>query len=268
MLAFAANSLLCRAALKTTDIDAASFTAIRLISGAITLWLLMRNQRIVLPPSNSWHGALFLFIYAACFSFAYLQLSTATGALLLFGAVQISMLTYGFICGERFSVQQTIGIFIAISGMIILLLPGVSRPPIGAALLMIVSGIAWAVYSLLGRQAINPLAATAKNFIYTIPLVIILLIFFQHNLNYDIEGIFYAFLAGTITSGIGYSIWFKVLPKLAATSAATVQLSVPVLATIMGILLLNEALTWRISLTSLAILSGISLVITYRTKPN
>ena len=269
MLAFAGNSLLCRLALKHTAIDAASFTTIRLIAGAAALWLIVRFQQSANVDKNeqnnkqngSWLSALALFVYATAFSFAYASLSAATGALLLFGAVQATMICFGIWRGERFRTMQTTGLLLAVAGLVGLLLPGLSAPPMWGTVLMISSGIAWGVYSLRGKGAGDPTAVTAGNFLRTLPFAMVLSLLFLRSMNIDAAGVAYAITSGVLTSGIGYAIWYTALPSLKATHAATVQLSVPVIAALGGIVLLGEHLTMRLILASVAILGGIALVI-------
>jgi drug/metabolite transporter (DMT)-like permease len=260
MIAFAGNSILCRLALAHTDIDAASFTTIRLISGAAALWIIvqMRHSR---SGSGSWLSALALFVYAAAFSFAYSTLTTATGALLLFGAVQATMIGHGLWVGERLRGPQILGLMLALSGLVGLLLPGLSAPPLVGSVLMLSAGIAWGVYSVRGKAAGDPTRVTAGNFLRTIPLAFALSLAMLNRMTLDTAGVWYAFLSGALTSGIGYAIWYTALPALRATSAATLQLSVPVIAAVGGVVLLGEPLTLRLTLTSIAILGGIGLFI-------
>ncbi len=265
LFAFAGNSLLCRAALQHTPIDAASFTTIRMVSGALTLWLLVQLTRREASGRGSWPSALALFAYAAAFSFAYVSLPAGTGALLLFGSVQTGMIGWGLVQGERFSPVQWLGLALALAGLVGLLLPGLSAPPLGAALLMITAGLAWAVYSLRGRGAGDPLRVTAGNFLRTVPVALGMSLLFMGSAQVDTAGAFYAIASGALTSGIGYAIWYAALPHLKATSAATLQLSVPVIAAVGGILWLGEAPTLRLLLASLAILGGIALVIRRKT---
>lgn len=261
MLAFAGNSLLCRLALKFTSIDPASFTVIRLISGAITLWLVVRLTRRAQDGRGNWVSAIALFAYAAGFSFAYTLLNAAQGALLLFGAVQATMISYSAWAGERLGPAQASGFALAIGGLVVLVLPGLSAPPFKASLLMLSAGIAWAVYSLRGRGAGDPMKVTAGNFLRTIPMAIALSLLMHTNISLDVIGFWYAVMSGAVTSGIGYAIWYTALPALKATQASVVQLSVPVIAALGGILILSEDLTFRIAGASVAILGGIALVI-------
>lgn len=261
MIAFAGNSLLCRAALKHTSIDAASFTAIRLISGAVMLWLLVKMRRTAPGGKGNWLSAVALFIYAAGFSFAYVSLPAATGALLLFGAVQATMIGHGIWAGERLRRLQLVGLVLAFGGIVGLLLPGLSAPPLYGSLLMLGAGVAWGVYSLRGKGAGDPLNITAGNFLRAASISIILSALMLNGASWDIAGFWYAVSSGALASGIGYAIWYTVLPALKATSAATVQLSVPVIAALGGIMLLGEPLSLRLVLASLAILGGIALVI-------
>ncbi len=263
MLAFAGNSLLCRAALKNSQIDAASFTGIRMLSGAITLWLLLRARGYRTSSSGfgNWPSACALFAYAACFSFAYIHLTAATGALLLFGAVQSSMIAWGLFRGERFNAWQILGLCGALGGLIALLLPGFAAPPTGSALLMIAAGIAWGMYSLRGRGASDAAAVTAGNFMRTIPLALLLSLVTLKFARIDIPGAIYALASGAIASGLGYAIWYSALRGLRATTAATVQLSVPVIAAVGGIVLLGEDFSLRFLIAATTILGGIALVV-------
>lgn len=268
MIAFAGNSLLCRVALKNTSIDAASFTSIRIIAGALTLWLIMRMRAHGggnATAHGSWLSAFALFAYAACFSFAYISLSAATGALLLFGAVQFSMISYGFWNGERFSARQWAGLLCAFGGLAGLLLPGLTSPPLLGSALMLSAGAAWGVYSLRGRKAGDATAVTAGNFLRAVPITVALsgiayLIAPQRN-SVDAMGAGYAIASGALASGVGYAIWYTALRGLKATTAATVQLSVPVIAAVGGIVFLGEVVTMRLLIASAAILGGIALVI-------
>ena len=266
MLAFAGNSILCRIALRDTAIDPASFTGLRMVAGALTLWLLLRFDRTDQPLGGDWINAAALFIYAACFSFAYIDLDAGAGALLLFGAVQLSMLAWGLLRGERFSAGQLVGLLLAVTGLVILLLPGSSTPPLGGALLMLLSGVAWGVYSLRGRGAATPLAATAGNFLRAVTLAALLCLLLLDQQTWDWPGVVYALLSGALTSGVGYAIWYAALPGLAAIQAASVQLSVPLLAAVAGAVLLGEAVTTTLLLAGAAILGGIALVLSIRHR--
>ena len=261
MLAFAGNSLLCRLALRDTTIDAASFTAIRLASGALILAaiLMLRGKR----PSagGSWPMAAMLFAYAAFFSFAYRELTAATGALLLFGAVQLTMTGYGLWTGERIRGLKLLGVLVALGGLVWLLLPGLAAPPPLAAALMLAAGVAWGVYSLLGRGAGDPTAATGGNFLRTLPFAAALMLAATASGTTDRTGMFYALLSGAVTSGLGYVLWYAALPRLRPSSAATVQLSVPAIAALGGAMLLAEPVTARLLVASVAVLGGIALAI-------
>jgi len=266
MLAFAGNSLLCRAALQAGRIDAASFTTIRVVAGALALWLIVRLQRGRAEKAGSWPSAFALFAYAAGFSFAYLTLTTATGALLLFGAVQATMIGYGFWRGERLTGWQLLGLACALGGLIGLLLPGISAPPREGAALMLAAGIAWGVYSLRGKGAGDPLRATAGNFLRAVPFALALSLAMLPWARLDMAGALLAVASGALTSGIGYAIWYTALPGLKAASAATVQLSVPPLAALGGVVLLGEPLTLRLVAASIAILGGIALVVAEKRR--
>jgi drug/metabolite transporter (DMT)-like permease len=267
MIAFASNSLLCRLALKQTGIDAASFTFIRIFSGAVALWLIMKMRRATWKEEGSWSSALALFIYAAAFSFAYLDLSAGTGALLLFGAVQATMILWGFRKGERLDAIQLVGLIFAVTGLVVLVFVGLSAPPLVGSILMVAAGVAWGIYSIRGKAGRDAIAATAGNFLRAVPFAAVVSIILLSRARLDHAGIFYAVVSGAITSGLGYVIWYSALPGLKAASAATVQLSVPVLAATGGILLLGEPITLRYVLASVAVLGGIFLVIIEKRQP-
>ena len=270
MLAFAGNSLLCRMALKHTAIDAASFTTIRLLSASVVLGVLCGFKRSVWTGGGNWPSALALFAYAAGFSFAYINLSAGTGALLLFGAVQATMIGYGIYKGERLKGLRLGGFALALVGLVVLVLPGLSAPPLLSSVSMLLAGAAWGVYSLRGKGISNPLTATAGNFVRTLPFTLLLSLaaglLMRSSFSWDSAGLGHAVLSGGLTSGIGYAIWYKALPALKATSAATVQLSVPVIAAVGGIVLLGEPVSWRLAGACVAILVGIALVIYEKTK--
>lgn len=268
MLAFAGNSLLCRAALGDNVIDPGSFTAIRLASGAVMLVLLMRLRHNSLIAHGNWPSALALIVYAAGFSFAYVSLPAATGALLLFGAVQATMIGAGLWRGERLAAMQGFGLLFAVGGLVGLLLPGVSAPPLLGSALMLVAGVAWGVYSLRGSGGGDPTRVTTGNFMRAVPFTLILFLFTQRNPTFEWTGVALAVASGAICSGIGYAIWYAVLPMLKATHAATVQLSVPVIAALGGIVLLGEAASLRLALASVAVLGGIALVILGKQRPD
>lgn len=261
MTAFAGNSLLCRVALQQTSIDAASFTSIRLFSGALMLWLIARLRSGANSGQGNWLSAFALFVYAACFSFAYIGLAAATGALLLFGAVQVTMIGHGLWVGERLRRLQLLGLFLAFGGLVGLLLPGIAAPPLSAAVLMLVAGMAWGVYSLRGKGEGDPTRVTAGNFLRAVPFAAILSILLMNSTVIDAAGIGYATLSGALASGIGYIIWYTALPRLKASTAASVQLSVPIIAALGGIVFLDEAMTLRLILAAITILGGIALVI-------
>lgn len=267
MVAFAANSLLCRMALGEGHIDAASFTTVRMASGALTLFLIVLPQwrRSGRAPAD-WRSVAMLFAYMAFFSFAYLSLSVGTGALLLFGAVQLTMFVAALRAGERFAPASWAGLALAVTGLVYLLWPGVTAPdPLGAGL-MIAAGTAWGLYSLLGRSMRNPLEATANNFILAVPLALVVSLLFLGDLRLSHEGLTLAALSGAVASGLGYVAWYAALKGLTAARAATVQLSVPVLAAVGGVVLLAEPVTSRLVLASAATLGGIAIVLAQKTR--
>jgi drug/metabolite transporter (DMT)-like permease len=268
MVAFAANSLLCRLALGADQIDAASFTTIRVLSGALTLALISFVQKR--PPSRAnmnWRSALALFAYMIFFSFAYISLGAASGALILFGAVQLTMFAVALSSGERFPALAWAGLAIAAAGLVYLVSPGLTAPDPLGAVLMTIAGVAWGVYSLLGRGASDPLTATTMNFIVCAPLVAIVSLFSLSQLHVSPAGLAYAIGSGAIASGCGYVIWYAALRGLTAGRAATVQLSVPVIAAIGAVILLSEAITLRLVLASIATLGGVALVLAQRAAP-
>lgn len=265
MLAFAGNSLLCRMALKHTAIDATSFTSIRLISGALMLWLIIRLRGGVISNAGSWRSALALFTYAACFSIAYTTMPAGSGALLLFGAVQITMISYGLLTGERLRGWQVIGFMIALVGLVGLLLPGLAAPSLSSSVLMLGAGLSWGMYSLLGKGVDNPILITGGNFLRAVPLAIAFSLITCSDISLDSAGIGYAVCSGALTSAVGYAIWYTALPRLKAIQAATVQLSVPILTAVGAIIFLNEPMTPRLGLSSVAVLGGVALVNTQRS---
>ncbi len=261
MTAFAANSLLCRMALKSFHIDAASFTAVRIISGAVVLWMLVRLSKRNIPASGNWLSAFTLFAYAAAFSFAYIGLSAGTGALILFGSVQATMIVYGLWSGERLAGQQKFGLMLALGGLVAFTAPGISAPPLVATALMLLAGIAWGVYSVRGKGAAAPLHMTAGNFLRAVPLGLLLLLMFLPNAQADGLGVTLAIFSGAIASGAGYAIWYSVVREIRMTTAAIMQLSVPIIASLGGMLFLKEAITLHLILSSAAILSGIAMAV-------
>ncbi len=266
MIAFAGNSLLCRLALKTTGIDAVSFTGIRLFSGALMLTLLLKLRHRAASDGGNWRAAAALFVYAAAFSYAYVQLDAGTGALLLFGAVQVTMILVGLLRGESLRGQALFGFLLALSGLLVQLLPSASAPPLAGALLMLLSGVAWGLYSLLGRTGSDPLAISSGNFVRAIAFAALLAAIFHTDLRLDVPGLIYAVLSGAVASGIGYAIWYSALPGLSAIQGASVQLSVPILAALSGAVLLGEAISLRLALVSLAVLGGIALILLAKVR--
>ena len=261
LLAFAGNSILCRLALRATSIDPATFTSVRLLSGALVLWVLVSTFRRDVRGQGNWGSALALLAYAAALSYAYIDLPTGLGALLLFAAVQVTMIGHAFTHGERLQVVQWLGFGLAIAGLVGLLLPGLTAPPLIGSTLMLASGVAWGVYSLRGKGAGDPTRVTAGNFMRAVPIALLLSLLTLGQMQWDATGVLYAVISGGITSGLGYSLWYMVLPHLRSTTAASLQLSVPVIASLGGVLFVDEVLTLRLVLAAIAILGGIALVI-------
>jgi len=263
LIAFAANSVLCRLALGEGTIDASSFTAIRLLSGILMLWiiLLTKRKKNNISSSGSWIAAIMLFLYAAAFSFAYISLETATGALILFGAVQLTMIISAHVKGERLSALEWLGVLIALAGFIYLVLPGASAPSVGGFVLMALAGIAWGFYSLIGGDSTNPLADTTINFTKTLPFIIILIAFSIPYFNISFGGVVLAVSSGAIASGLGYVIWYMALRGLKSSQAAVVQFLVPVLAATGGVIFISEEISLRLIISSVMILGGVVIVI-------
>ena len=264
LTAFAANSVLCRAALGEGTIDAASFSALRLLSGALALWLLVTLRPGRTTLGGNWRSATYLFLYAVPFSFAYESLSTGTGALILFGAVQATMLIAAVLSGERPGWLQWLGLLTALGGLVYLVLPGVSAPDALGSALMTVAGVGWGFYSLRGRSATDPLGETAGNFARSLPMVALVSAASLGAVRVETTGAMLAVTSGALASGVGYAIWYAALPGLTAASAATVQLSVPVLAAMGGVILMAEVVTPRLLIASLLILGGVALALLKR----
>jgi drug/metabolite transporter (DMT)-like permease len=263
LVAFAANSVLCRYALQHNAIDAASFTSLRLASGAIVLLLMisLHKQAKSERSKGSWIAGFMLFTYACTFSYAYLLLGAAMGALILFGVVQISMILLSSLSGNHLHHTEWLGVLIAFGGFVYLIYPGLTAPPLLGVFLMVLSGIAWAVYSIKGQQSSQALMDTAYNFLRTLPFVALLLLLTFEAAHYTSQGIFLAIVSGAVTSAIGYVMWYRVLRDLSSTQAAVVQLLVPVITAIGGILFLSELMSMRLVIASALILGGILSVI-------
>lgn len=266
MVAFAANSVLCRLALGSGLIDAASFATARTVAGAIVLGaiLLMRSSQDYGKPD--WRSVVTLYLYMVFFAFAYLSLSAGTGALVLFAAVQLTMFVVALRSGERFSLLSWTGFAAALAGLVVLFAPGITAPDPRGAALMVVAGVSWGVYSLVGRSAGDATAATANNFLYAVPLVVLTSFAFRDSAHVTPTGAGYAILSGAIASGLGYVTWYAALRGLSATNAATVQLSVPVIAALGGVVFLSEAVTLRLVLASIVTLGGVALVLSQRNS--
>lgn len=264
LLAFAGNSLLARLALRDGGMDPASFTALRLASGALVLWLLAIGFRKGANGRGHWASALALFAYAAFFSLAYVQLEAGAGALLLFGAVQVTMIGRGLWRGERLAMWQWLGLVLAVGGLAGLLLPGLTAPPPGPSVLMVAAGIAWGVYSLRGQGGGDAIRVTAGNFLRCLPFAAVFWLLMLDGTRIDAAGVGYALASGALASGVGYAIWYTALPSLRASTAATLQLCVPLLVALAGAAWLGEPATLRLALAALAIVGGVALVVRFR----
>ena len=263
LIAFAANSVICRLALFRKAIDPASFTGIRLISGALVLILLvsLMDRKKVKTAKGSWWSGGILFLYAITFSFAYISLDTGTGALILFAAVQITMITFALVSGKKMNLKEWVGVLMAFGGFVYLVSPGVTAPSLNGLLLMTLSGIGWGIYTIRGKGSGNALQVNAYNFLRTVPLVCIMLLFSLKELQATNEGVALAILSGAVTSGIGYTIWYIALRGLTAVQASVVQLLVPVIAAVGGVMFLSEIISLRLTIASFLILGGIGLVV-------
>ena len=259
LVAFAANSILCRMALKQTGIDPASFTSVRIVSGAITLWLLVQLGNRRGPVGGTWVSSFALLAYATGFSFAYVSITAGTGALLLFGAVQLVMIAAGLAAGERINFRIAIGWVLAMSGLVTLVFPGVSAAPAVQSALMLCAGVAWGVYSLRGRRSGDPLRDTAGNFARAVPGALLISAIMWRHSSWDRMGVALAVLSGALASGVGYAAWYSALPRLRAIAAANLQLSVPLLASLGGVVLFAEPITIRLAAASVLLLGGIAL---------
>jgi drug/metabolite transporter (DMT)-like permease len=242
-------------------IDPTDFTSLRILSGAAALWVISALLKKKSRPSGSWVSAAMLSMYAFAFSYAYMSLSVGTGALILMGSVQVTMIAAGLRSGERLNLWRWIGLFAALGGVIYLVSPGVTAPPIGGSALMAVAGIAWGVYSLRGRGGADPVTATTDNFIRAAPLAIVASVAQLGGMHWSTPGILLALVSGAVTSGIGYVIWYAALRGLTATRAAVVQLAVPVIASLGGVILLSESISARLLLSSITVLGGVALAV-------
>jgi drug/metabolite transporter (DMT)-like permease len=263
LIGFAFNSILCRMALRGDEADFASFTAVRLASGAVMLIILSYffSKKMAYPKGGSWMSALFLFAYAICFTFSYLGLTAGTGALILFGSVQLTMIAVSRVRGEKPRPLEWLGLITALAGLVYLVYPGLASPPLNSSLLMSAAGGAWGMYTLRGRGSGDPLGDTTGNFVRTLPFAAVALLIFLPNLHLSTFGILLAVLSGAAASGMGYAIWYRVLKHHAATRAAVMQLSVPVLVSVLGIVMLGERATLRLGIAGLLILGGIAITV-------
>jgi drug/metabolite transporter (DMT)-like permease len=263
------NSVLCRLALGQTAIDAASFSTIRLCSGAITLLLItaVSRKKLLSGKRGNWISATLLFLYAISFSLAYLSLSAGTGALVLFGSVQATMLAVALWSGERPHPLQWTGLLLAILGLVYLVSPGLAAPSLSSSALMGVAGISWGFYSLRGRGAQDPLTDTTNNFVRALPFAVATSLIMLGSFHVSTRGIVFAVLSGALASGVGYVIWYTALRGLTATRAATVQLAVPILAAVGGVILLSEKVSLRLLLSAIMVLGGVGLALFTRQQP-
>jgi len=261
LVAFAANSVLARAALTAPKIDPVSFTAIRLVSGALMLWLIVRLRPGPAEGRGNWASALALFAYAIAFSLAYLSITAATGALLLFGAVQVTMVSWSLASGDQLAPRQWTGFALALAGLVWLLLPGLAAPPPGAAALMIAAGVAWGIYTLRARGAGDPTRVTASNFLLASAPALLLAVAFSPRASLDMAGVLLATASGALASGLGYAVWYAALKHIRTSTAAVAQLSVPVITAVAGVGLLAEPLTPRLAGAGAAVVGGIALVV-------
>lgn len=263
LIAFAGNSVLCRLALEGGGIDAASFTSIRLLAGIVVLLVVFKSlsKRRVEVSRGSWRAATYLFVYALAFSFAYISLDTGTGALILFGSVQLTMILIGLFNGAKLTLPEWVGVLVAFTGLVYLVVPDLSTPNLAGIVLMAASGVAWGLYSLAGRGSENPLGDTTFNFVRTLPLVLVLVALSVESASVSLTGIGLAIVSGGITSGIGYTIWYVALRGLSEVQAAVLQLLVPVIAAMGGVMFADEAISIRLVIASVLVLGGVLAVI-------
>ena len=263
LVAFSGNSILCRMALGPAAIDAASFSTIRIIAGALCLWLItLVTQRGSVWTQGSWMSAVILFVYAIPFSYAYGLLTAGTGALILFGTVQVTMIGGALVEGERPRARQWIGLLVAIAGLVYLLFPGIAAPsPLGAGL-MAIAGVGWALYSIQGRGAVDPVGQNGGNLIRTLPLLLIVSVLALRLQHIEMRGVILAILSGAVTTGLGYAVWYSALRGLTATRAALVQLLVPVITVTGGVVFLREPISPRVVLSAAIVIGGIALALT------
>lgn len=267
LVAFAGNSVLCRMALGQATIDAATFSTIRLVAGAVTLLLVTSlTQRDGVRVKGSRVSAIMLFLYAVPFSFAYVSLSTGTGALILFGSVQLTMMLAALWSGERPYPLQWFGFGLALAGLVYLVLPGLAAPSLSGSALMAFAGFSWGIYSLRGRGAANPLAQTTRNFVGSVPFVVAVSLVALQRFHIEPRGALLAIASGALASGLGYVTWYAALRGLSTTRAAVVQLSVPILAAVGGVTLLAESVSARLVLSGAMVLGGIALALIGRER--
>jgi drug/metabolite transporter (DMT)-like permease len=267
LIAFAGNSILCRVALGRSTIDAATFSTIRLAAGAGMLVLVAASTRAgALQASGSWMSAALLFLYAVPFSFAYVSLTTGTGALILFGAVQVTMMMAALWSGERPHPLQWLGLGLALAGLVYLVLPGLAAPSAVGSALMALAGISWGLYSLRGRGVANPLSQTTSNFVRAVPLAIVVSLIARAQAHVTWPGALLAVASGALTSGLGYVLWYAALRRVTATRAAVVQLTVPVLAGAGGVIFLGETISSRLVVSAMVVLGGVSLALVGRER--
>jgi len=272
LIAFAGNSVLCRLALSEPSIDPASFTLVRLLAGIIALWLVLLLKKLNSPieqaqSKGSWWSALMLFAYAILFSYAYLSIDTATGALVLFGMVQLTLIVISLVKGTKLSLGEYAGVSLALAGFVYLVFPELQKPSLAGFVMMSLSGVAWAFYTVAGQGSLNALRDTAFNFTRTFPLLLVLAIVTFNTLTISTYGLTLAILGGAITSGLGYAIWYAALPNLTTMQAGVIQLFVPVIAAFGGLMFAGEAITLRLTIAAALVLGGILLVIFAKAKP-
>jgi len=272
LIAFALNSILCRLALRGDEIDAAGFTLVRLASGAAALVLISLVARQLALTDvratdtrttnyGSWPSAIYLFAYAICFSLAYLSLTAGTGALVLFGSVQMTMIAAAIMRGERPRAFESIGLLVALIGLVYLFYPSLTSPPIASAMLMVAAGASWGLYTLRGKRSADPIGETAGNFLKSLPFGAAALLLFLPSLHLSAYGVLLAVISGAVTSGIGYAVWYTALRDLTTTRAAVVQLAVPIITAIIGVVFLNEIADLRLVIAGMLILGGIALTV-------
>ncbi|WP_139302527.1 DMT family transporter [Thalassotalea sp. PP2-459] len=263
LIAFAGNSVLCRLAVKEGYIDPASYTNIRLVAGVFALWLIFlftHKPAKLTVNKNNWLGGISLYLYAITLSYGYLTVETGIGAVVLFGAVQVTLVLFSFIKGHKISLLEWLGLLIAFIGFVYLMADELGQPSLIGLILMTISGITWGIYTQSGLDGLAPIQNTTANFTCTIPLILVSMFLITTEVSLSFQGIILAIISGAVTSAIGYALWYNILPSFTSIQAGVVQLLVPIVAAIGGVIFVNDAITIKLFIASLLVLGGAALV--------